>query len=62
MLLLLLDLIAIFDMVDYNLMTYCPIDVGTWGSALQWLVSFLHRWEHSVELGEKGFSMLPFGM
>lgn len=39
MLLLLLDLTAVFDMVDYDLLTYCLADVRIQGSVLQCLSS-----------------------
>lgn len=43
-LLLLLDLTAVFDRVDvdYDLLNHCFIDPGIQGSFLQWVSSFLH--------------------
>lgn len=40
-LLLLLDLTAAFDMVDYVLMTYHLANIKVWGTPLQWFSPFL---------------------
>lgn len=41
MLLLLLDLTAVLDMVNHDLLTHCLTDVGVCGVILKWLTSFL---------------------
>lgn len=52
-LLLLLDLTSMCNMVEHNLLTHQLANVGTWGTALQWIFSFLHGPEHRVALVEK---------
>lgn len=51
--LLFLDLTAVFDTVDYHLMTHCLTNVGIQRTALQWLSSFLYGEGKRVVLGEE---------
>lgn len=44
-LLLLLDLLATFDMVNHALLAHYLTDAGIQGTAHRWLISFLHGWE-----------------
>lgn len=53
LLLFLLDLTAVFNMVDYSLFTHCLVVAGLQGTALQWLISFLCGWRQMVALGEE---------
>lgn len=45
LLLKLLYVSAAFNIVDHELLTHCLPDEGIWGTALQWLSSFLHGWD-----------------
>lgn len=52
-LLILLDLTAVFDVVDYDLFAHRLANVGIDGVTLQWLTSFLRGQGQRVTLGEK---------
>lgn len=49
-LLLILDLTAGYNTVNHHLLTDCLADWGIWGTALQWLSSFLHGQGQRVAL------------
>lgn len=52
LLLLLLELTAVFNMVDYGLLTHCFTEVEIRGAVLQWLTSFFHGWGWRIVLEE----------
>lgn len=58
--LLLTDLTEVFDMINYDLLTYHLANVVGHGVALQWITSF-HRQEQRVVLG-KGVSTRNVGL
>ena len=51
-LLILLDLMVAFDIVDHGLLAHHLADAGICGSALQWLKSLLQGWGQRVAMGE----------
>lgn len=57
-LLLLLGLMAVFNTVDFNLLTHCLTNVGVCGVALQWLTSFFQGQGQWEVLGERMYSLV----
>lgn len=51
-LLFLLDLTAVFDKADHNLLTHHLANMESHGVALQWPTSFLHEWGQRMASGE----------
>lgn len=43
-------LTAVFNMVDYDLLTHQLANVGIRGVALQWLISIPHGWGQRIVL------------
>lgn len=53
MLLILQDLSALYDMVNYPLLAHQLTNAGIQGTVLQWMISFLHGWRQRAAPEER---------